>query len=172
MNNLTVNDQDLALTKQIIKQQITAWKGQNNAVDKFFNKYPDEIYLKEVAPGKNRAIYLLGHLVAVNDGLLSLLGIGEKFYPELEEIFLKNPDRFFAEIPTIAELKQKWETVNIALTAHFESMRPEDWLSAHTRVSPEDFAIDPSRNKLNVLISRTIHQSNHLGQLYLLSNAE
>ena len=172
MSNITLNNQDLAFTKQIIKQQVNAWKGQNDAVSKFFSKYPDEAYLNEIAPGRNRAVYLLGHLVAVSDGLMPLLGIGERFYPELEEIFLKNPDKFFAEIPSVADLKQKWETVNTALTAHFENMQPEEWLSRHTRVSEEDFAIDPTRNKLNVLISRTIHQSNHLGQLYLLNETE
>jgi hypothetical protein len=172
MSNLVENEQDLTFTKQIIKQQINAWKGQNIAVSKFFNKYPDEVYLNEIAPGRNRAVYLLGHLVAVSDGLMTLLGFGEKLYPELEEIFLKNPDRFFADIPSVADLKQKWETVNIALTAHFESMHPEEWLSGHKRVSAEDFAIDPTRNKLNVLISRTNHQSNHMGQLQLLKEIE
>jgi len=33
---------------------------------------------QQVAPGKNRLIYLWGHLTAVNDGLLPLLGIGER----------------------------------------------------------------------------------------------
>jgi hypothetical protein len=35
-------------------------------------------------------------------------------------------------------------------------------------VSPEDFAKEPHRNRLNVLISRTNHMANHIGQLLLL----
>jgi len=48
-------------------------------------------------------------------------------------------------------------------------MTSEDWLSRHTSVSEEDFAADPLRNKLNVLIGRTNHESYHLGQANLLN---
>lgn len=47
-------------------------------------------------------------------------------------------------------------------------LSPADWFAKHTAVSDEDFAKEPHRNRLNVLLSRTIHQSNHLGQLSLL----
>ena len=53
----------------------------------------DEHLAAETAPGANRGIYLLGHLAAVSDGLLPLLGFGEKLYPQLEEVFLTNPDK-------------------------------------------------------------------------------
>jgi hypothetical protein len=43
---------------------------------------------KEVAPGKNRLIYLWGHLAAVNDGLLPLLGIGEGRHPVFDGMFI------------------------------------------------------------------------------------
>jgi hypothetical protein len=41
-------------------------------------------------------------------------------------------------------------------------------MDRHTAVSEADFALNPSRNKLSILISRTNHQSYHLGQLNLL----
>ncbi|MBW4888557.1 DinB family protein [Mucilaginibacter sp. HMF5004] len=163
-------DPAVAQTTQIIKQVINAWKAQSNTITAFFNKYDDAVYLNEVAPGRNRAIYLLGHLVSASDGLFPLFGLGERIFPKLERLFSTNPDLTFADIPTIAELKQNWETVNIALAAHFDSMQPEEWLDKHTRVSDEDFALEPTRNKLNVLMSRTNHISNHLGQLFLLPN--
>ncbi len=172
MNDLSNNATETASTAQIIKQIINAWAAQNKAVTTFFNKYEDSVYYEEIAPGRNRAIYLLGHLISVSDGLLPMFGIGERLFPELEELFIKNPDRFFADIPSLADLKEKWETINVALTAHFNKMTPDEWLSRHTKVSEEDFAVDPLRNKLNVLISRTNHQSNHLGQLYLLTESK
>jgi hypothetical protein len=169
MNDLTMNDPAIASTAQVIKQVINAWASQNKAVTTFFNKYDDNVYYEEIAPGRNRPIYLLGHLISVSDGLLVMFGIGERLFPELEELFIKNPDKFFTDIPSLADLKGKWETINVALTAHFNKMTPDEWLGRHTKVSEEDFAVDPMRNKLNVLISRTNHQSNHLGQLYLLT---
>jgi uncharacterized damage-inducible protein DinB len=156
-------------TEQMIKQVINSWTSQNRAVTSFFNKYNDDAYLNEVAPGRNRAIYLLGHLVATNDSLLPLLGLGDKLYPQLEIPFQATADDKKKDtIPSVAELKQYWEKVNATLTEGFSKMLSHDWLDKHTKVSAEDFALDPSRNKLTVLLGRTNHQSYHLGQLNFL----
>ena len=159
---------EINYTEQIIGQAIAAWAGQNKQVTGFFSKYEDSVYFNEVAPGRSRAIYILGHLAAVSDGLLPLFGLGERLFPELEPIFIRTPDRTVADIPTLAELKQKWETINTTLTAHFAAMSSADWMDRHMSVSPEDFAKEPTRNKFNVLLSRTIHQGYHMGQLNLM----
>jgi len=156
-------------TNQIIKQIINYWADRNKAVTVFFNKYDDSAYLKEVAQNRSRAIYLLGHLIAVNDGMLPLLGLGEKIFPEFDAIFLSVPDKSVADLPSLTELKQCWEKLNATLANHFNKMTADEWLDRHMSVSPEDFKLDPLRNKLNVLINRTNHQSYHLGQLYLLN---
>lgn len=161
-----------AATEQIIRQIINAWAAQNKIVTTFFNKYDDTVYESEVAPGRNRAIYLLGHLIASNDGMLPMFGLGERLFPQLEAIFSGTPDRTFDEIPSIAELKNNWSLLNTTLAAHFATLTVEDWLDRHSRVSEADFALDPLRNKLNVLISRTIHQGYHAGQLALLKQPE
>ncbi len=158
-------------TEQIIKQVVITWTSRNKAFSDFFYKYPDQEYLKEVAPGRNRAIYLLGHLIATNDAMIPLFGLGEKLFPEVE-VFSGNPDRSFEINASVQELKTKWESLNTVLTTHFSKMTINDWLEKHTAVSTEDFAKDPLRNKLNVLLSRTNHQSYHLGQLNLLSVKE
>ena len=122
-----------------------------------------------MAQNRNRAIYLLGHLIAVNDGMLPLLGLGEKIFPQFEAIFISAPDKSVPNLPSLAELKQCWEKLNTTLTDHFNKMNADEWLSRHMSISAEDFKLDPLRNKLNVLINRTNHQSYHLGQLYLLN---
>lgn len=155
-------------TEQVIQLALNTWISRNKAVTNFFNKYSDASYLLQVAPGRNRAIYLLGHLTATNDGLFPLFGLGERLYPEMEEVFSKSPDKVTDHLPSLPELKQRWEKVNTQLTAEFEKMSPEAWMSKHTAVSEADFAIEPHRNKLNVLLGRTNHQSYHLGQLNLL----
>ena len=155
-------------TDQIVKQVVNSWQAQNKAVNNFLAKYDEAAYSKEVAPNRNRAIYLLGHLIAVNDALLPLLGLGDKLYPELFP-FITESDKAIGNTPPFAEMKQKWENVCATLTNHFDTMTAEDWLSRHTSVSAEDFEKEPTRNKLNVLLSRTNHQSYHLGQMNLLN---
>jgi len=160
------------MTEQIISQIVHSWTAQNKAVSDFFNKYEDDVYLSEVAPGRNRGIYLLAHLIATSDGLLPLFGIGEKLYPELEVIAREPDQKTLTGFPPLSELKTYWETVNTTLAGHFSKMTAEDWLSRHTKVSVEDFAKEPQRNKLNVLLGRTVHQSYHFGQMNLLTRKE
>lgn len=169
MQNETAAISSSAITEQIIQQVLTAWHQQNKVVTDFFNKHSDDVYMKEVAPGRSRGIYLLGHLVAVNDGLLPLFALGDRLYPQLEKTFLAEADNATADMPSVSELKQYWQNVNAKLTEHFNKMTTEDWMSRHTRISPEDFAKEPTRNKLNVLLNRTSHQSYHAGQLVFLN---
>jgi hypothetical protein len=112
--------------------------------------------------------YLFGHLTAVNDGMISILGFGEKLHPELETVFLFNKDKSGQTMPSLASLKKNWKEINATLNAHIELMSTDDWFTKHTKVSEEDFAKEPHRNKLNIIISRTHHQSYHLGQLAYL----
>jgi hypothetical protein len=113
-------------------------------------------------------VYLLGHLAAVNDGMLKLYGISEKLYPELEETFLRSPDKPGKEMPSTATLREHYQTVTNMLHQSFKKMTADDWFGMHTAVSAEDFAKEPHRNKLNVLISRTMHQGYHFGQMMYL----
>jgi hypothetical protein len=122
---------------------------------------------KHIAPGKNRLYYLVGHLTAVHDRLFPLLGIGERLHPELDEPFLTNPDGKAGDPISASDLKAAWTEVNTALTAAFERFTPADWLKKHTAVSDEDFAREPTRNRLAVLLSRTNHLSFHSGQAVL-----
>ncbi len=154
---------------QAIIQVIKSWVAQNTAITDIFTKYDDDFYFKEVAPGRNRAVYLLGHLIAMNDFLLPMLGLGDKLYPELEEPFVTKPDRAAAKIPSIQTLREYWDVLNQTLAGHFDKMTQADWFSRHTKVSEEDFQKDPLRNKLNVLLGRIGHMNYHRGQLAFLT---
>ncbi len=63
----------------------------------------------------------------------------------------------------IVLLLNAWKTQTNAVSEYFKK-------NADDKVSPEDFALDPKRNKLNLLIGSTNHTSYHLGQLNLLKN--
>jgi DinB superfamily len=137
---------------------------------KMLDDMSDEQLAQEIAPAKNTGHYLLGHLIAVHDNMLSLLGLGESLYPELIEVFLKNPDKSGLEKPSIAQLRQQWTEVHTLLLAKLEALTFENLLEKHTSVSEEDFGKEPHRNKLNVLLSRTSHLAYHVGQIVLLKN--
>jgi hypothetical protein len=150
-----------AFTKTIVK----AWTTQVSRINDLFAAIPDEDMMREIAPGKNTGIYLVGHLAAVHDGMLPLLGFGDKLYPELEIPFIKSPDRSGHKFPSLQELKKCWTDVNTLLTKNIIDLPSERWLERHNSISEEDFAKEPHRNKLSVLISRTTHMSYHQGQL-------
>jgi hypothetical protein len=151
-----------------VKMTIMAWEAQNGYFNKLINSLSDEQLSKEISPGRNRGIYLVGHLIAVSDAMLPLLGWGDRLFPELEEPFIKTPDKSGQAMPSVTELKEKLEAVNSKLASHFQSATVDEWFSKHTSVSAGDFAKEPHRNKLNVVISRTNHMANHIGQMLLL----
>ncbi len=151
-----------------IKIAVDSWNATLARTSAVLNDITDEDLQREVSPGRNTGIYLLGHLVAVHDKMQPLLGIGAQRYPQLDEIFLASPDKSGKAMPPAAELREKWEVVNDALNTAFRNMQPQEWLAKHTAVSEEDFAKQPYRCKLNVLSSRTTHLAEHYGQLLFL----
>lgn len=156
-----------------VKMTISAWDTQNARLHKLVYSLSDAQLAAETAPGRNTGVYLFGHLIAVSDALFPIMGWGERLYPELETIFLKNPDKSGLEQPSVETLKVYFETINAKIEKHIHSMKVNDWFSRHTAVSAEDFAKEPHRNKLNILINRTNHTSYHLGQMaYLVSKGE
>jgi hypothetical protein len=152
----------------LINTAINSWKIVIGRFNDGVLPLSEEQLQKQVAPGRNRLLYLLGHLTAVNDRMFSALGIGERLHPELDEVYIANPDRKLPDPPLPAkDLKKAWSEVNTKLTAAFEKLTPEEWLQRHTTVSEEDFAKDRLRNRLAILLSRTSHIGFHSGQVVL-----
>jgi hypothetical protein len=162
------NGPTMATNELMIKMVFDRWYGSIKNCDALLQSLTAEQLQKEIAPGKNRGIYLLGHLIAVHDDMLVLTGTGDKLYPELDEPFLKSPDRAVAEIPSVQELRSYWSKQCDVLQQKFDALQPAEWFEKHTAVSAEDFAKEPHRNKLNIIITRTTHLAYHTGQLVLL----
>jgi hypothetical protein len=146
---------------------VKAWKTQIDRADKLFGGLSSEEVLREIAPGKNRLLYLWGHLTAIHDAMLPLLGLGERLHPEFDVAFVLNPDKSLAVIPSHEQVRRAWNNVNAELSKGFVRMSWSDWLQRHSAVSPEEFAKDTSRNCFVILLSRTNHLSYHLGQAVL-----
>jgi len=89
----------------LIDAALRGWKSNVERVDKLFGILSLGQLEQQVTPGKNRLIYLWGHLAAVNDGLLPLLGIGERLHLELDAMFISKPDRSVEITMTAQSLK-------------------------------------------------------------------
>lgn len=108
-----------------IKMTLNRWNGSVSSPDKLLTVLTDEQLLRETAPGKNRGIYLLGHLVAVHDVMLVLLGLGEKQYPELTEPFIKLANKEVTDLPSDAVLRDYWTKQNALLRDKFDQLTVE-----------------------------------------------
>ncbi len=158
----------LSPTAVFVKASINAWQTWVDRSTRMLNELSDEQLQKEIAPGKNRGIYLIGHLIAVHDAIPEILGLGKKNYPELKAIFLDAPDKTVDKIPSASELRTIWTAVHERLKNEFAKMEPDAWFTRHESMTDADFEKDPARNKLSVLLNRTSHISYHAGQIILL----
>ena len=159
----------MSVENVMVGNAVGSWKQWVGQIDQTIGGFGDEELQREVAPGRNRLYYLLGHLTAVHDRLIATLRLGQRLHPELDEEFIVKADKTdLDERVTAGELRKAWREVNDKLTAAMEKLSPEEWLERHDSVSPEDFAKEPQRNRLAVLLSRTTHAAMHEGQMRLV----
>jgi hypothetical protein len=164
METLTKSSESILFSQTFLK----AWSLHLKRFNALLDELGDDNLAKQTAPGRNTGTYLLGHLVAVHDGMYSLLGFGQRLHPDYDAVFLKAPDAPNATYPAISTLREQWISVNARLTEKLEEMAPHEWLSRHAAVSEADFEKEPHRNKFNVLVTRLTHLNYHWGQLVYL----
>ncbi len=152
-----------------IKMVLSNWELQLSRANDLFGRLSDEELSARTAPGRNTGVYLLGHLAAVNDGMFTFLGLGDRVDSKMDEAFVANPENSGIEKLSVAQIKVYWNKVNALLTEKMGVMNADDWFTRHTAISEENFAKEPHRNKLNIVINRTNHLSYHLGQLVYLA---
>ena len=158
-------DKQNQLAAKIVFDLFTQQLGR---ADKLIDSLTDEQLANEVSPGRNTGLYLLGHLTAVHDAMLPLLGFGETQHPELVEVFIKNPDKSGLAKPSAKLVREYWKQANSSLVAKLSALTPDQWFERHTSVSEEDFLKEPHRNRLNIVAGRTTHMTYHVGQMALL----
>ncbi|HEX3928777.1 MAG TPA: DinB family protein [Gemmatimonadales bacterium] len=151
----------------LVQTVVRAWQDTVARADKTLAEFSDADLQREVAAGRNRIYYLLGHLTAVQDRLVQLMRVGERKYAALDEAFITSPDRAHPDTMSAADLRAAWHEVNERLAAALHKLTPAEWLERHNTVSPDDFAKEPLRNRLAVLIARTTHLTFHEGQMRL-----
>ena len=154
--------------ESLAKTVLNSWKSVNHRFNEVISQLSEEDLKKEIAPGKNRVLYILGHVVGTNDRLFTLLGIGERRYHDLDSAYIDQPDGAVDDPVAPSALTTASNDVARRITEALQRFTPENWLEKHTAVSDEDFAKDPGRNRLAVVLSRTNHVSYHLGQIMLV----
>jgi len=151
-----------------VKMALQSWDIQVSRASSLFDSLTDEQLWQEIAPGRNRGVYLVGHLIVVNEGLLKIFGLEERLHADWDDAFLRNPDKAGLDFPSTTVLRQAWTDVHAKLSEHFKNLSADSWFQRHQSMTDEDFAKDPARNKLSVLLNRTAHMAYHLGQVALI----
>src|SRR5260221_11003861 len=107
---------DVSTEKEVfIKMIVGAWETQNTRINKLLETLSEEQLMSETAPGRNRGVYLVGHLTAGKDGMLPFLGWGGRLYPRLENSFVTHPDKAFAHPPPPLHAQKYSQRVNAHL---------------------------------------------------------
>ena len=158
-----MNDKQL-----FVKMALDTWSERLNTTSTLIEKLTDEQLINEVAPGRNRGIYLVGHLACVHDQMLPLLRFQEMLHPEWKAPFIDAADKT-VELPPVQQVREYWKAVHDTLMGRMTALPAEEWFTRHASISEEDFAKEPHRNRLNLLMNRTNHMSYHRGQLALLA---
>jgi hypothetical protein len=153
-----------------VKMAIDNWHLQNDRLQKLLETLTDEQLANPTAPGRNTGRYLVGHLAAVHDAMLPLLGFTDKLFPALTALFITSGENTSMAYPPLGELRSNLRQVTATLEEYFNSLPPSAWFSRHTAMTDDDLVKEPHRNKLNVLLNRTNHLSYHFGQLAYLAN--
>ena len=154
--------------KLFVKMAHDTWSERINATSELVDQLTDEQLMIEVSPGRNRGIYLVGHLASVHDQMLPLLRFQEMLFPELQPLFIDAADKTIT-LPPVQQVRQQWSAIHSTLMGRMTSLPAEEWFTRHASISEDDFAKEPHRNRLNLLMNRTNHMSYHRGQLALLA---
>src|SRR5580700_10198939 len=111
-----------------VQVAINSWRLVVERANKILSSLTEDEFFTEVAPGRNRLIYLLGHLTAIHDAMFPILGLGERLHPELDAIFVSSPDKVGVEVPPVGELRKYWDEVNAKLLSQFATLSENEWL--------------------------------------------
>ncbi|MEQ8302914.1 MAG: DinB family protein [Cyclobacteriaceae bacterium] len=141
------------------------WTANNKRTFKILEDLEDKKFNVPIVPGGNSPSWIMGHLADTDDRLFELLGIGDRKYPELGTIYHHEKGSNQTGHLSKTELLKKWTHIVAELDKAFSSWSEAEWLGRHTAVSEEDFAQQPQRNRLNVMLGRVSHKTSHLGQL-------
>jgi len=137
---------------------LNAWKGAVGRFDDVVAAITDEELEHALISGNSRLLYLIGHLTALHDRLLSQLGLGDRRHSELDADFAGELDVRRPSLHSATRIRALWNEVNHALLSGMERLTPEEWLEAPKTVADE-------ASRLRTLIRWTDHVKRHASQI-------
>jgi uncharacterized damage-inducible protein DinB len=152
----------------LVETIVQSWKHAVRRADEVFLELSDEQLELQVSPGQNRIYYLLGHLAAVHDRALPILGGYERMYPELDINFIDSVDCATYDLELNESLKASWTAINDAITYSCEKLSPAEWVEHQAEQPVAGLRLAPRLNRLAILLSLLNHLSYHLGQIQLV----
>ncbi len=157
-------EQDNPVTYRFFLQ----WKDMIQWGSNYLNLLTDDDLLLPIAPGRNHALWVLGHLIESEDELSKYLGHGEMRFPEYETLFgmnsqLLTPDQY----PSPKQLREQWVKVIHKNTRLFHAIRDAEWDEPHALIKgkPEDDFYGWKGRCIHLWI---IHSHYHFGQIAIL----
>ena len=90
------------------------WQTMRHWVNLYLNKLSDEDLAKEIFPGSNHGIWILGHLIACEDDIAPYIRNKAYLFKEYQKIFsspaeLQKPELY----PSALMLREQWKEVCI-----------------------------------------------------------
>lgn len=108
-----------------VKMVLDAWHSKTTQLDRLLSELSDEQLLQEVAPDRNRGIYLLGHLINVADSAFPLLGY-EKQAPHLWKPFVEMPDKESSDWTNVNDLRAEWVKVKTEIAKKIAAINADE----------------------------------------------
>jgi len=128
----------------------------------------DEDLCKEIDPGKNHGVWILGHLFQSEDELSGYFGKGGYIFPEYESLFgQKNKTALPSSYPDVSFLRKQWETVKAKNDKILSELSDEEWNEPHALIEG-NLENDYFKTKGGCIMNWILHQTYHIGQLVLL----
>ena len=87
-----------------VKMILSGWENGQDRIKKALSVLSDENMDLEIAPGRNKVSWIIGHLSAVNDSLFSILALGEKINEDYYNYFAKDDSSIKA--PGVSQIRQ------------------------------------------------------------------
>lgn len=130
------------------------------------SRIPDDDLKKEISPGKNHGIWLLGHIITCEDDFALLMGKGEITYPDYQKMFGEGTKPLSHDNYTpISEMRGRWKEMVEKNKKIYSELNDDVLKEPHAQLKDEN---DFCKTKEDICVHWQVHLMYHVGQLSVL----
>ncbi|MBS1493433.1 MAG: DinB family protein [Bacteroidetes bacterium] len=134
--------------------------------DWIINSLSDEDLRKEINPGKNHGVWLLGHLITCEDDFALFMGKGEITYMDYHNMFAENTKlQSVDNYPPVSEMRNKWKEMVEKNKKIYAELTDAELNEPQAQLTGEN---DFCKTKEDVASHWQVHLMYHTGQLSVL----